>query len=55
MQATDSTGGGAGAGGGNTCPRGALEGLVYGPDVGGGPFRSTGDIGGPCGVGYTGL
>lgn len=56
MQPTDFggsvTGGGGGGGGSKTCPRGVVDGLVYGPDTNGGPFRSTGDIGGPCGVGY---
>jgi hypothetical protein len=51
MQATDYSGSRVGVGG---CPRGKIDGLTYGPDNGG-PFRSTGDIAGPCGVEYSGL
>lgn len=36
------------------CPAGRIQGLTYGPDNGG-PFRSTGDIAGPCGQAYTNL
>ena len=36
-----------------TCPQGQIQGLAYGPDPSP-PFRSTGDIAGPCGQRYSG-
>lgn len=50
-QATNTTGKGTGKGVSAVCPVGTLAGLTYGPDVQP-AFRSTGNIVGPCGVGY---
>ena len=43
---------GTGIGVSSVCPNGAIGGLTYGPDSNP-PFRSTGDIAGPCGQSYT--
>lgn len=50
-QATDLSAG-TGKGVSSSCPAGTFGGLTYGPDVNP-AFRSTGNIAGPCGVGYT--
>ncbi|KAI9820646.1 MAG: hypothetical protein M1827_005015 [Pycnora praestabilis] len=44
---------GTGVGESAACPNGVISGLTYGPDGTTPPFRSTGDIAGPCGSGYT--
>ncbi|KAI2616752.1 hypothetical protein GGR54DRAFT_220519 [Hypoxylon sp. NC1633] len=43
---------GTGANASPVCPAGTFAGLTYGPDVAP-AFRSTGNIAGPCGQGYT--
>ena len=43
---------GSGVGVSAVCPAGRISGLGYAPDFSP-PFRSTGDIAGPCGEGYT--
>lgn len=45
---------GTGVGVSDVCPNGKIKGLVYSPDSNA-PFRSTGDIAGPCGVQYNDL
>ncbi|KAL8834748.1 MAG: hypothetical protein Q9170_003625 [Blastenia crenularia] len=45
---------GTGPGISNVCPNGKFAGLTYSPDTNP-PFRSTGDIAGPCGTTYNNL
>lgn len=45
---------GTGIGVNDVCPNGKIDGLTYNPDTTP-PFRSTGDIAGPCGVQYNDL
>ena len=50
MQGVDVLGSGEGVSA--SCPSGKIRGLTYGPD-GVPPFRSTGDLAGPCGESYS--
>ncbi|KAI4175265.1 MAG: hypothetical protein LQ343_001801 [Gyalolechia ehrenbergii] len=52
QQADNFTGSGSGVS--NVCPEGRIDGLTYNPDTNP-PFRSTGDIAGPCGQTYSNL
>ncbi|KAL8714993.1 MAG: hypothetical protein Q9225_006446 [Loekoesia sp. 1 TL-2023] len=52
QQATEVTGTGARVS--DVCPNGKIAGLTYNPDMNP-PFRSTGDIAGPCGQTYNNL
>ncbi|KAL8690959.1 MAG: hypothetical protein Q9218_003717 [Villophora microphyllina] len=52
QQADEYTGTGEGAS--SVCPQGQIAGLTYSPDANP-PFRSTGDIAGPCGQTYNNL
>ena len=38
----------------DVCPNGNIPGLTYSPDMNP-PFRSTGDIAGPCGTTYNNI
>ncbi|KAL9026158.1 MAG: hypothetical protein Q9196_005133 [Gyalolechia fulgens] len=52
QQADNFTGSGLGVS--NVCPKGTIDGLTYNPDTNP-PFRSTGNIAGPCGQTYNNL
>lgn len=54
VEQTTATVGTTGKGVSAVCPAGTFVGLVYLPDSNP-PFRSTGDIAGPCGVAYQNL